>query len=435
MTPLDKKELELPLAEELPLAKLAPPVEMPSIFESRDQSRFLDPLIVLAKHKRFVLSVVLGAIGLSVSGSLLMSTYYTGEVRILPPQQGQSFASAMLDQLGALAPLIGASGGGLGLKNPSDVYVDMLKSRVVADNLIDRFQLQSRYDKKVKEDARKRLESLSEITAGKDGVITVDVDDTDPAKAAEIANAYVDELGKLTKRLAITDAGKRRLFFEAEAAKANDELKQAEIALKATQEKTGIVQLDSQARVMLESFAMLQAQVSAKQVEIDAMRSYATPNNPDLIRKEQELSALRTELARYKEGMGGSPIGDIALEKVPAKMLEYVDKLREVKYREALLQVLLKQYEIARIDEGRDAAVIQIFDQAQAPHRKSRPHRGLIVLSCTLLAMVLASLGAYGLEALERARENPQHLARMQLLKFYLSSGRKPGNRGLPSRS
>jgi tyrosine-protein kinase Etk/Wzc len=429
MTPQDKKEFDLPVAEEVP-ARL----ELPSVFEQRDHGRFLDPLIILAKHKRFILYFVGAVIVLSVAGSLAMTTYYTAEVRILPPQQGQSFASAMLDQLGALAPLIGASGGGLGLKNPSDIYVDMLKSNAVADNLIDRFQLMDRYKSRLRQDARKRLEGLSDISAGKDGVITVAVDDPDKVKAAEIANAYVDELTKLTKRLAITDAGKRRLFFEAEAEKAKDDLSAAEHAMKETQERTGIVQLDSQARVMLESYAMLQAQVTNKQIEIDAMRAYATPNNPDLIRKEQELSALRTELNRYKGGLGGSPIGDIALEKVPAKMLEYVDKLREVKYREALLQVLLKQYEIARIDEGRDSAVIQVFDKAQTPERKSRPRRGLIVISCTLLAIVLGCLGAYGLEAWERSKDNPQHLARLQLLKFYLRGGRNTANRNLHSR-
>jgi tyrosine-protein kinase Etk/Wzc len=426
MTPQDKKGLDLRVAEEVPV-----PVELPAIFENRDQGRFLDPLIILAKHKNFILYFVVAAIVLSVAGSLAMTTYYTAEVRILPPQQGQSFASAMLDQLGALAPLIGGASGGLGLKNPSDIYVDMLKSRAVADNLIDRFQLMNRYSKKLREDTRKRLENLTEINAGKDGVITIAVDDNDPAKAAEIANAYVEELTKLTKNLALTDAGKRRLFFEAEAEKAKEDLSAAEHALKETQERTGIVQLDSQARVMLESYAMLQAQVTNKQVEIDAMRAYATPNNPDLIRKEQELNALRAELNRYKGGLGGGPIGDIALEKVPAKMLEYVDKLREVKYREALLQILLKQYEIARIDEGRDSAVIQVFDKAQPPQRKSRPHRGLIVISVTLLGLVVACLSAYGLEALERAKDQPQHLARLQLLKFYLRSGRKATNRNL----
>lgn len=427
MTPQDKKELELPVTEEAP-----EPLELPAAFEPHDQGRFLDPLIVLAKHKTFILYVVGAVIILSVAGSLLMTTYYTAEVRILPPQQGQSFSSAMLDQLGALAPLIGASSG-LGLKNPSDLYVDMLKSRVVADNLIDSFHLMDRYHKRQREDTRKRLEGLTDVSAAKDGVITIAVDDWDPAKAAEIANAYVDQLRDLTKNLAVTDAGKRRLFFEGEVEKAKSDLSVAEHAMKETQERTGIVQLDSQARVMLESYAMLQAQVTNKEIEIEAMRSYATANNPDLIRKEQELSALRAELNRYKGGLGGGPIGDIALEKVPSQMLEYVDKLREVKYREALLQVLLKQYEIARIDEGRDSAVIQTYDKAQTPQRKSRPHRSLIIISCTLLAFVLSCLGAYGLEAWEQAKENPQHLARLQLLKFYLRSGRKARNRDLPS--
>lgn len=419
MTPQEKKEIDLPAPEE---------VRFPPLFEGQEQKHILEPLIVLAKHKFFILYFVAGAAVLSVVVSLSLPTYFTGEAKILPPQQGQSFATAMLDQLGGLAPLLGAAGGSLGLKNPSDLYVDMLKSRTVADRLIARFDLMKVYKANRREDARKRLDALSEITSAKDGVITVAVDDRDPKVAAAMANAYIEELTKLTKTLAVTDASKRRVFFEGESAKAKEELAKAEQAMKETQERTGLVQLDSQARVMLESYAMLQAQASAKEVEIQAMRAYATSDNPDLKREEQELAALRGELARYKQGLGGGPIGDIALEKVPAKMLEYVDRLREVKYREALLQVLLKQAEIARIDEGKDASMIQFLDPAQPPDRRTRPHRTLIVLSFTLLAIVLACLGAYWMEAMERAKENPHHLARLQLLKFYLSRGRKSGN-------
>src|SRR5262249_46657767 len=148
--------------------------------------------------------------------------------------------------------LIGAaSGKDLGLRNPNDMYVAMLRSRTVADQLIDRFSLMSVYRAKRRDDARRRLNSLTEIEAGKDGVITVSVEDRDPRRATDMANGYVEALEKLTHTLAITEAGKRRVFFESEMKMANDDLANAELAMKQTQEKTGLILLDPQSRAMI----------------------------------------------------------------------------------------------------------------------------------------------------------------------------------------
>jgi uncharacterized protein involved in exopolysaccharide biosynthesis len=276
------------------------------------------------------------------------------------------------------------------------------------------------YKDKLRVDTLRDLESLTEIIAGKDGVISVSVEDRDPGRAATIANAYVDELTKLTKTLAVTDAGKRRLFFEQEVRTANDDLAAAEQALKHTEETTGLIQLDNQSKVMLQSYADLRAQVAAREVQVQSMRSYATSENPDLIRAEQELSALRSQVARFEGGEGGHSSANIALSKVPSAGLEYVRKLRDVKYREALLELLTKQYEIARIDESKDASFIQVLDQAVAPERKSRPHRSIIVLLATLLAFQSSLVLAYLAESLQRAKEDPRHLARLEILKMYL---------------
>src|SRR5258708_1528996 len=309
-------------------------------------------------------------------------------------------ASAMMGELGQLAPLLGAAAGkDLGIRNSNDMYVAMLRSRTVADKMVDRFSLMNVYGKKLREDARRRLDDLTEVVAGKDGVISVSVDDRDPGRAAAMANAYIDELEKLTRILAVTDAGKRRIFFEREVKSANDELAVAEVALKRTMETTGIIQLDNQSKVMLESFASLRAQVVNKEVQVQAMRSFATPENPDLIRAEQELAALNTQVSHIEHGQGGEAMADIALEKVPTKGLEYIRRLREVKYRETLFELLAKQYEAARIDEAKDTAIIQSLDVAVPPEKKSCAKRGLIVLAFTLLAGLLAVLWAYTAEA------------------------------------
>lgn len=414
MTPQGQKEL--PISEESVFSE---------ILESQKKNNWLEFLLTLAKHKRFVFLFVTIAVITAIVVSLLLPFYYTSQAKIMPPQQGQSMGAALMGELGQLGGLLGAMGGRDLLKNPSDLYVAMLRSRTVADRLIDRFSLMKVYKTKKLDETRQVLDDNTLIIAAKEGVISVSVDDRDAQRAADLANAYIEELEKLTKSLAVTDASKRRIFFEHQAKEENDQLATAEQALKQTEEKTGVFQPDSQTRVMLEGYAELKAQVAAKEVQIQAMRSFATAQNPDVVRAEQELAALKAQVSRYEEGQGGRPIGDIALERVPAKALEYVRKFREVKYHEALLQLMLKQYEIARMDEGRDASLIQVLDPAIPAERRSRPKRTLIVLSVAFLAFLLAIVGVYVREAVARAKEDPQNIARWQLLKFYLLRGRK----------
>src|SRR6266705_4477622 len=180
-----------------------------------DEVSLLDLLIVLAKHKRIVLGVPFATAIAAAIISLLMPNIYTGTTRILPPQQSASAASALLNQLGgALGGFGGLAGGVVGVRNPNDLYVGMLKSRTVADNLIARFDLNKVYQQELQSGTRNVLQGTTSIAAGRDGIITIEVDDKDPKRAAELANAYVDELMKLTRVLAVTEASQRRLFFE-----------------------------------------------------------------------------------------------------------------------------------------------------------------------------------------------------------------------------
>src|SRR6266536_1713113 len=271
-----------------------------------DEVSLLDLLIVLAKRKRTVLGIPFVVAIAAVIISLLLPNIYTGTTRILPPQQSASAASALLSQLGgAVGGLGGAASGALGIRNPNDLYVGMLKSRTVADNLISRFELGKVYDEVRLSDARKRLEKETAIVAGRDGIITIEVDDKDPKRAAELANAYVDELMKLTKVLAVTEASQRRLFFERQLIQAKDNLTAAEIAARQGLQKGGLAQVDAQGRSMIEVTARLRAQISVKEVQIGSMRTFAAEGNPELQRTQQELEALRRELARVE---GSSPI-------------------------------------------------------------------------------------------------------------------------------
>ncbi len=387
---------------------------------SRDEADAIELLLVLARHKMRILQITLAVALLATVISLLLPKMYTATTTLLPPQQRQSALNTMLGQIGVLSKLAGA--GDLGLKNPADLFVAMLKSRTIEDNLINRFDLRKVYWIERYQDARKKLEGRSNISASDEGVISVSVTDRDPKRAAAIANAYVDELHNLNQNLAITEAAQRRLFYEQQLKAERDELSAAELALKQVQQKSGLLQPDAQAKTVIASIADLRAQIASHQVQLQTMRSYATPNNPDLKRAETELAGLRGELGKLERNntaLGNGNI-DIPARQLPEAELEYVRRSRELKYHEALYEFLGKQLEAARIDEGQNAILVQVVDRAVEPERKSSPKRLLIVLVSAGLAFVLACLGVLFLEALRRKQQDPNERARLALLRHSL---------------
>jgi uncharacterized protein involved in exopolysaccharide biosynthesis len=385
-----------------------------------DEVSLLDLLIVLAKHKRLVLGIPLATAIVAAIVSFLLPNVYTGTTKILPPQQSASAASALLNQLGgALGGLLGGPGGSaLGVRNPNDLYVGMLKSRTVADNLISGFELGKVYDEDRLSETRKRLQRETTIAAGRDGIITIEVEDRDPKRAAGLANAYVEELMKLTKVLAVTEASQRRLFFERQLLQAKDSLTAAEIAARQGLQKGGLSQVDAQGRSMIAVTARLRAEISVKEVQLGAMRTFAAEGNPELQRVQEEIQALRRELSRIE---GSSPIAAIGRGDASGNSgLDNLGRLRDVKYYEFLYELLAKQYELAKIDEAKDATVVQVMDKAIEPDRKSRPRRALIVLVSACVALLLGILGAFVREAAARVRADSKQIHRLASLRDYL---------------
>lgn len=297
-----------------------------------DEIGLLDLLIVLGKYKGMIISVTFFVALLAVGGSLLMPNIYTGTTRILPPQQSQSSASALLSQLGGLA---GMAGGSLGIKNPNDLYVAMLKSRTVMETVAKRFDLQKVYEQETMTDTLRALDGNAAISSGKDGVITVEVDDKDPQLAAALSNAFIDELSKLMQANSLTDASQKRVFFEQQLRQVKDRLTDAELVL----------------------------------------------------------------------------------DKTPVTSLEYLDAVRNLKYQEAVWEILAKQFEMAKLDEAKDFPLIQVLDMAVAPEKKSKPRRSLIVISAVFVAFFLAVIWAFIKDALSRSDANPEQSARMQELR------------------
>jgi uncharacterized protein involved in exopolysaccharide biosynthesis len=298
-----------------------------------DEISLLDLLIVLAKHKKTIFKVVVVVAVAAIVVSLLLPKSYTASARILPPQSQSSSVSAMImSQLGG--GLAGMASNALGLKDPNALYVAMLTSRNVTERLVTRFDLKKIYDAEVLEDTLLKLEDQSDISSGKDGVILIKVTDHDPQRAADMANAYVEELNNLMQGYAITEAAQRRQFFESQLHAERDKLTDAELVL----------------------------------------------------------------------------------DRTPMTSLQYLDALRNMKYHESVYEVLVKQFEMAKLDEAKDTPLIQVLDQAIAPERKSKPKRALIVILATMMAFILVVIWAFVKEALARQANDPEQAGRMQEL-------------------
>ncbi len=384
---------------------------------------FVDILVDLAVGKRLILQVTAAFFVVSLLIALLLPPKYTASSTILPPQQNTSMASMLTSQLSNLGGMAAIASSAVGLKNPNDMYVAMLKSRTVEDAMIQQFGLMQQYRAKHPSDARRALEEVSKIDgSGKDGLIHISVLDRDPKRAAAMANGYVEQYRRLSEHLAITEASQRRLFFEHQLEQAKDNLANAEEAMKRTEQQTGFIQLDSQSRALIEAAAVLRAQISAKEVQIHALETFAADQNADLVQARNQLEAMREQLAK----LGGSEDSSsenfiIPKGRVPEAGLEYVRKLRDVKYYETIFTIIARQFETAKLDEAKEGAVIQVVDAAVPPDRKSSPQRTLIVLGGTLLGLLTGSVIAFLLACLQRLRKNPESRYKLESLREALS--------------
>jgi tyrosine-protein kinase Etk/Wzc len=367
-------------------------------------------LIVLSGRRKFIFYVTLGATLVAVVVTLLLPFQYTADTTLIPPGQSSSVGGALLSQLGGSGALASVAGASLGLKNPADMYVSLFHSRVVEDALIKRFSLASRYHAKKPSGARVALESRTKIVIGpKDGLITISVSDSDPKMSADLANGYVEEFRKLSAHLAITEASQRRVFFQQQLLEANQDLATAEEAMKNTEQSTGVLEINSQARSLIEAAAALRAQVMAKEVQLQAMRSYATESNSEIVLAEEQLAALKAQLAKLS-GTEQSSKSDFLVPKgrIPGAEMEYVRKLRDVRYYSTISELISKQFEMAKLDEARQGATIQVVDSAIPPDSRSAPKRTLIVAGVMIFVFFASCLWTLVAERLRRLKESPQ---------------------------
>lgn len=395
----------------------------------------LDYAVVLARHSRKIIYTTLIVSLLTLVAVFLLPKKYTAVARLIPPQQNLTLSGQLLEGLGGtMVPGRGGLGslGGfaeslLGLKTPGDFFVGLLQSDTISDRIIERFNLREEFGVTFIEDARASLEKMAKIQATKYGLITVEVTHQQPARAAEMANAFLEELSRLLHEMADQEAAERLAFLERERREASVRLAKAEEELRRFRENNSLMLPDAQTRGMLEYVAQLKAAIDSREVELQVFRERATPYNYQVKQLEAELKALQEKLRQAEEPVTGGDNASrvmIAMGKMPSLGLEYLRLFREVKYQEGLYWVFTKLAEIARLDHTRQAMVLQVVDRAKVPEKKSRPKRLLILMMVTGFTFLFMVVYVFVREHF-RGPQSPDERDRLERLKAALEPWRE----------
>ena len=377
--------------------------------EDEDEISLLDLLIALGEEKLTLLMTPLLTSLTAVAVVLWMTPTFTAKTVIMPPQQSQSAASSALASLGALA---GLAGGAVGIKTSDEMYIAFMQSDTLQNSIIQKLKLQERYEAKTLMDTRAALKGSVKVTSDKkSGLLTLEAYDKDPVFAAQLANLYVDELRSLLSKLAVTEAQQRRVFYDQEIKKVQQELGISESIFRDAKQKSGMQVTAVLAESGVRASAELRAQIASREVQLQALSRFATPQNPDMQKISSELSAMRAQLQKLEQGEGqgsshNNPTQQIAIQ-----------SYRDIKVQEAKLDILIRQYELARIDEAKEGPLIQQLDVALPPERKSKPKRMFIVLIAAFAGLFAGVLFAFIKRALRLAASNPDGATRLLALK------------------
>lgn len=332
-----------------------------------------NPVQLLLSNWRLLVALPLTGAVVAVAASFLVTPLFTARTLFVPPQQSQSNAASALASLSALSGLVGTGG----VKTTADQYVSLLQSNNVEDKIIDRFKLGEVYGFEKRTEVRRKLESRVRVALGKkDGLILIEVDDAEPARAADMANQHVAELRRLSSELALTETQQRRQFFEAELKRTQAKLTEAQAKLQGSGFNEGAIKAEPKAAA--EAYAKLRADLTAAQVKLSALRSQLTDTAPEMQTQTALVNALGGELQKLERAATRPDNAD------------YLSLYREFKYQETLFDQLAKQFELARLDEAREGALIQVVDPATPPELKSSPRRSYFALAGFALGLMLA---------------------------------------------
>jgi uncharacterized protein involved in exopolysaccharide biosynthesis len=367
---------------------------------------------LLWERRRFLARAVVIGIAVSVVIALITPKQYESTTRLMPPDSQSGSGLAMLAAMAGKGGMgLGAMAGDLlGMRSSGALFVDILRSRTVEDRIVTRFGLRRVYGTRYAVDARKRLATYTEISEDrKSDVITIQVTDRDPKRAAQIAQAYVDELDHLVAEVSTSSARRERVFIEDRLTSVKRELDHASQEFSQFASENATLDITTQGKAMVEAAGRLQGELIASQSELEGLEQVYTSNNVrvrSLRARVDELSKQLDKLGGYSQNVpltaagsataGSSATGSASafpsIRQLPLLGVRWADLYRQTKIEETVYELLTQQYELAKIEEAKAIPTVKILDAADVPERRSSPKRTLIVLLGMFLALSFGTL-------------------------------------------
>jgi len=377
----------------------------------------LDVILSLLRYKRWLVICPLIAAVIAFAFVSTQLPRYSAMARLLPPKTKPNTAT-MLSQTGSLA---GAGVGGVleGQKPVVDMYLAILQSRAAAEFMDSNFDLRKRWGVSSIESVYGRLSSMSKIAPSPNGIINIEIEDSDPVWAARLANGYADALQYITQGLAVNEASKRRVFYEQQMNVSLQQLTVAEMSLRKIQQETGVLNLDPQIQMAIQESNRLRTAIASKETELASMEAFATERNADYLRLQHEIDALKNQLEQWRRPVKASD--DVALQVseglLPEISMEYVKHVREVKNLELVYELFLKELQLARIDQVKDATTVELLDKAIPPSTPSYPKKKRTIAIASLIGFLIAMVSILIYELTVVALKNEVNMSRVRMIR------------------
>jgi capsule polysaccharide export protein KpsE/RkpR len=357
-------------------------------------------------ERRFLGTLMIAGLVVSVIVCLILPPQYESTTVLIPSESAGSNPLAMMGGGGSLQNMVAAAsnlGDLVGSRTPSAMFVAILRSRTVADRMIDHFDLLKRYHTRSREAARKDLAAQTSIGEDRrNGLLTITVTDSDKYQAAAMAQAYVDELNHLNSELNVGAAHRQRVFLEGRVAQVKTELDDAQKELAAFSSEHGVFSVDEQSKALMETAARLQGQIAAAEAQLDGLEQVYSSSNVRVQEARGRLAGLRQQLAKLRGAPGNADTGSGDLEgfpslgKLPSLGVTYVDLWRKNKVLNVVFEVLTQQLELARVEEAKEFPTVKVMDPPNIPEYRTRPKRRTIVLFSGLGALLAGMLWILG---------------------------------------
>jgi capsule polysaccharide export protein KpsE/RkpR len=371
-----------------------------------DRERTFAKVGLLWEQRQFLFRRAVLALVASIIIVLLIPVRYTSTTRLMPPDQAGQGITSMLAAVGKATGDIGGVNGLLGLKTTGDLFMGVLQSRSVADELIDKFDLRKIYGVRRYQDARLVLAARTDVSAErKSGIITLTITDRDPERAAAMGREYVSALNRVVTTLNTSSAHKERVFLEERLGQVQTGLEQAEKDFSQFASKNTALDVKEQGRAMIGAAAELEGQLIAAETELQGLRQIYTPNNVRVRSVQARVDEYRRQLQKLDGKTGDGAKGESSPDENPSERdsnpypsirqlpllgVEWADLYRRTKVQEVVFETLTKQYELAKVEEARETPSVKVLDPADVPERKSYPPRTILVILATGFVFVLS---------------------------------------------